>query len=62
MKPNLKVINNTLKDNSITDIIGRDASQKLKLNPPTFEYEPVNMYKEGLKWLNSLVKYDKGVF
>lgn len=60
MNKPLKAIYNQYRGNSISDIIGRDASPKLLLTPPEFDYKPVNMYNRGIKWFTSLIRFDKG--
>lgn len=46
-------------EQSIEQIIGRDASPKIKRSAPVFETNRIDFYRPGLKWLTSLIHYVK---
>jgi hypothetical protein len=37
-------------------MLGRDVSEKLNRNPPTFEDATISMYRPGIKWLGVFCK------
>jgi hypothetical protein len=46
---------------TISTIIGRDASEKLKRTPVVSDDEEhrISFYNKGVKWLHSIIRIDK---